>query len=74
MRSWIPSVKGIRAELKHIDEAQGIPEMSGGAWLEAGMALEAGDSARRAWWMRQDMRQLWVYVGAAGMQVQEARG
>jgi hypothetical protein len=60
--------------LRRVDEAQGILEMSGGTWSEAGMALEAGDGARRVWWMRQNVRRLWVYIGAAGMQVQEARG
>jgi hypothetical protein len=60
--------------LRRVDEAQGILEMSGGTWSEAGMALEAGDGARRAWWMRQNMRRLWVYIGAARMQVREARG
>jgi hypothetical protein len=60
--------------LRRVDEAQGILEMSGGTWSEAGMALEAGDGARRAWWMRQNVRRLWVYIGVAGMQVREARG
>jgi hypothetical protein len=53
-----------------VDEAQGISGRSAGMWLEGGMALWAGDGARRAWWMRQDMGQLQVYVGAAGAGIQ----
>jgi hypothetical protein len=46
--------------LRRVDEVQGILERSRGTWLEGQMALEAGDGARRAWWKRQDMGQLWV--------------
>jgi hypothetical protein len=64
----------LREWLRHVEEARRIPERSAGTWLEGGMALEAGDNARRVWWMRQDVGQLRVYVGAAGMWVQQARG
>jgi hypothetical protein len=64
----------LREWLRHIEEAWGIPERSEGTWSEGGMALEAGDGARRAWWMRQGVGRLQVYVGAARMRVREARG
>jgi hypothetical protein len=64
----------LREWLRHIDEAWGIPRRFAGTWSEGWMALWAGDSARRAWWKGQGVRQLQVYVGAAGMRVQEARG
>jgi hypothetical protein len=64
----------LREWLQRVVEARGILQRSGGTWWEGGMALEAGDGARRAWWMGLDVGRLQVYVGAAGMQVQEARG
>jgi hypothetical protein len=64
----------LREWLRRVDEARGIRERSAGTWLEEWMALEAGDGARRAWWMRWDVRRLQVYVGAAGVRVREARG
>jgi hypothetical protein len=64
----------LREWLRRVDEAQGIQEMSAGTWSEGWMALEAGDSAKRVWWMRRDVGRLQVYVGAARVRVQEARG
>jgi hypothetical protein len=60
----------LREWLQRVDEAWGIPGRSAGTWLEGWMALEAGDSARRVWWMRQDVGRLQVYVGAAGAGIQ----
>jgi hypothetical protein len=38
--------------------------------LEGGMALEAGDSARRAWWMGSVVRWPCMYIEAAGADIQ----
>jgi hypothetical protein len=64
----------LREWLRRVEEARGILEKFGGTWSEGGMTLEAGDGARRAWWMGSDMRRLWVDIGAARMRVREARG
>jgi hypothetical protein len=37
----------LREWLRRVDEVWGIPERSAGTWLEGGMALWAGDGARR---------------------------
>jgi hypothetical protein len=68
MGSGLVSVE-LREWLWRVDKVRGILEKSGGTWSEGGMALEAGDGARRVWWMGSDMRQLWVDIGAAGMRV-----
>jgi hypothetical protein len=56
--------------LRHIDKAWGIAGRSAGTWLEGGMALEAGDSARRAWWMGSVVRWPCMYIEAAGADIQ----
>jgi hypothetical protein len=48
----------LREWLRCVDEVQGIPERSAGTWSEGGMALWAGDSARRAWWKRGNVGRL----------------
>jgi hypothetical protein len=41
----------LREGLRRVDETRGIPGRSAGTWSKGGMALWAGDGARRAWWM-----------------------
>jgi hypothetical protein len=55
----------LRGWLRRVDEARDILEMSAGTWSGGWMVREAGDGAKRAWWMRWDVGQLQVYVGAA---------
>jgi hypothetical protein len=64
----------LREWLRRVEEARGIPGRSAGMWLERWMALWTGDSAKRVWLKGQDVRQLQVYVVAAGVRVREARG
>jgi hypothetical protein len=56
----------LREWLQRVDKARGIPEISAGMWSEGWMAPWAGDGARKAWWRRQDVGRLQVYIGAAG--------